>query len=118
MTDINVVKGNSDCIAGHNMALYARDGQLHLQIDGQNWLLADAQLRLNFYHNVTKRTSHFTLTSPAANFAIDYPAWWAEISDFVPVEPEMDKDEDYLAYIYHVWQTPSIQQALLKRWTA
>ncbi len=30
----------------------------------------------------------------------------------------MNKDEDYLAYIYYVWQTPSIQQALLKRWTA
>ncbi|MEH8019568.1 hypothetical protein MN202_20220 [Rheinheimera muenzenbergensis] len=43
---------------------------------------------------------------------------WAEIPDFVPVEPEMDKDEDYLAYIYYVWQTPSIQQARLKRWTA
>ena len=118
MSNIKVARGNSDCIAGHNIALYARDGQLHLQIDEQSWLLSDAQLWLKFYHDVAKRTSHFALTSPSADFAIDYLAWWADIPDFEPIEPEMDKDEDYLAYVYEVWKTPSIQQALLKRWTA
>ena len=118
MSSIKVARGNSDCIAGHSISIYARDGQLHLQIDGQSWLLSDTQLRLKFYHNVAKRTSHFALTSPSTDFAINYPAWWADIPDFEPIEPEMDKDEDYLAYIYEVWKTPSIQQTLLERWTA
>ena len=89
-----------------------------LQIDSQLWPLSAPHLKLHFYHDVRKRQTHFAITSPAGDFAIDYPAWWAEIPDFVPVEPEMDKDEDYLAYIYEVWQTPSLQQALLKSWTA
>lgn len=89
-----------------------------LQIDSQIWLLSATQLKLHFHHDMRKRQTHFAITSPAGDFSIDYPAWWAEIPDFEPVEPEMDKDEDYLAYIYEVWQTPSLQQALLKRWMA
>ncbi|WP_134052121.1 hypothetical protein [Rheinheimera aquimaris] len=113
-----VSSGNFHNIEGHSVALYAQDGQLKLQIDKKVWLFSSSTLNIDYHHKFQQRLTHFSITSPDDNFAIDYRAWWADIPDFEPLEPEMDQDEDYLAYIYEVWKTPSIQQALLERWTA
>ena len=109
--------GNMHHINGYNIALYLQDGQLKLQINSQIWIFASKELKISFYHDVLQRTSHFSITSPQGDFTLEYPAWWSEMPDFEPFEPEMDKDEDYLAYIYEVWQQPTIQNALQKRWS-
>jgi hypothetical protein len=118
ISTVENASGNLHQVDGHSVALYALDGQLYLQIDTKIWPFSAQQLKLSYHHKVPQQQTHFALSSPTGDFAIDYPAWWANIPDFELVEPEMDKDEDYLAYIYEVWQTPSIQQTLLKRWTA
>ena len=112
------IRGNFQNVGRHSVALYAQDNQLKLQIDKKVWLFSSSTLNIDYHHKFQQRLTHFSITSPDDNFAIDYRAWWADIPDFEPLEPEMDQDEDYLAYIYEVWKTPSIQQALLERWTA
>lgn len=112
-----ISSGNLHHVADHTIALYAQDGQLKLQIDKKVWPFSNTTVHINYHHKLQQRLTHFAITSPNDNFSMDYRAWWADIPDFQPTEPEMDQDEDYLAYIYEVWKTPSIQQALLKKWT-
>lgn len=117
VSTVKNVSGNMHQVKGHTFALYAQDGKLYLQVDSKVWPFSTDGISLHYHHMLHQQQTHFAITSPAGDFSIDYPAWWAEIPDFEPVEPETDKDEDYLAYIYEVWQIPPLQQVLIKSWT-
>lgn len=99
--DDGLDSGIFDTVAGHNIALYAEDHQLILQIDKQIWPFP-AGVQLNLQDNKASNTRRFTIAPAEESFSIEYPA--------------MAQDQDYLAYIVAIWQSATLQQALLEKW--
>lgn len=116
--DVAISKGILHSVNSHNIALYSHYGKLKLQVDTKVWDFTDEDLKITYHHNIANRTSVFRVLSPDLNFVLEYPAWWSFIPNFLPIEPEMDQDEDFLAYIQTVWQSLSIQKSLLKKWNS
>lgn len=109
-------KGNLAIQDSHIAALYSEDNNLVLQIDSSKWILTEG-LNIQYHHSPTKKTTAFVVADNTDSFSLEYKAWWANIPDFSLIEPEMDEDEDFFAYIFAVSKNKSIQQALLKQWS-
>ncbi|MDX1537751.1 hypothetical protein [Arsukibacterium sp.] len=99
--DDGLDSGIFDRVAGHNIALYAEDHRLILQIDKQIWPFP-AGVQLNLQDNKASNARRFTIAPAKQNFSIEYPA--------------MAQDQDYLAYIVAIWQSATLRQALLEKW--
>lgn len=112
----NSQKGNLHIVDGNAVAIYSLDNKLMLQIGLKIWDLSSDVLKLNYFHNIANRTSCFQVLFNGELTSIEYEAWWANIPDFEPVEPEMDEDEDFMAYVFSVWKNTQVQKALLSRW--
>ncbi|MAD76600.1 MAG: hypothetical protein CML20_17735 [Rheinheimera sp.] len=104
-------------VAGHNIALYAEDNKLKLQIDSKIWHFAADKLNICYQHNPETRTTQFDVTSAEGKFSVEYPAWWAAIPNYQTIEPEQDPDEDFLAYLCQILTSATIQQSLLHKWS-
>jgi hypothetical protein len=100
--DDGLDSGIFDTVAGHNIALYAEDNQLTLQIDNTIWPFTAAALNICQQHSLQQGRTRFDIATANANFTIEYP--------------EVATDRDYLAYIYSIWQSATMQQALLEKW--
>lgn len=113
----NDQKGNFHVVEGNAVAIYSKDNKLMLQIGLKIWDLSSDSVELSYFHNISKRTSCFQVLFNGELTSIEYEAWWAKIPMFVPVEPEMDEDEDFMAYILSVWKNAQLQKTLLSRWS-
>lgn len=111
------VVGNAHETHGHTVAIYAERGSLYLQIDMDRFDFRCRDLVIEYYHNITTRDTTFCVRHPGFEFLLSYPAWWADIPAFEPVEPEMDQDNDYYAYLHSIWRNPSLQSKLIKSWS-
>lgn len=109
-------KGNFHALDQTCLAIYSDDNSLILQIDSDKWDLSSEDIELRYFHNLAKRTTCFEVRFRDKAFSIEYKAWWAEIPGFEPVEPEMDEDEDFLAYVFEVWKNKKLQRSLINRW--
>lgn len=109
-------KGNFHFLDQKCIAIYSKGDSLILQIDSDKWELSSGAVELRYFHDVTKRTTCFEVNSPEGSVSIEYNAWWAGIPGFVPVEPEMDEDEDFLGYVFAVWKNKHLQANLIGRW--
>ncbi|CAA0101666.1 Uncharacterised protein [BD1-7 clade bacterium] len=86
------------------ITLYCESGSIFLQIGRERWDLSDNGIELRYFHIIARRRTFFSIDPANLPISIEYDAWWADIPGFEPVEPEMDQDEDFLGYVYYVWQ--------------
>ncbi len=110
------VSGNAYILNENTAALFAKEGRLYLQINAQKWWFNSEEIELFYSHNLHDKTTEFRVKSATDDIIITKPAWWADIPDFEPFEPEMDEDEDYFGYIYAMFSVPSAQAHILKAW--
>ncbi|WP_347330488.1 hypothetical protein [Marinimicrobium locisalis] len=110
-------KGVLSFIQGHTVALYEKSGGLVLQIDHQVWDLLSDRVALSYHHDFKSRTTLFKVSDDLAEFSVDYPAWWSSIPNFQPVEPEMDAEEDFMAYVIEVSKDPGLCKSLVSFWS-
>lgn len=111
------IQGNADIVGSHTIALYAESGRLYLQIDKNRWRLDDDGLQLTYHHKVATKTTIFCVEFHQQTTCIEYPCWWSHLGDTLPPIPEMEVDEDYLAYVHCVWEDKLLQSQLLKSWS-
>lgn len=109
-------KGNFHLLDQRCVAIYCEDNILILQIDSNKWELSSEDVELRYFHNLANKTTCFEVKSPKKSASIEYKAWWAEIPEFEPVEPEMDEDEDFLGYAFAVWKSKQLQWNLISSW--
>ena len=88
-------------VDGHNIALYAEDNQLKLQIDTTIWPFPNG-LQLSLQPADTSSSSVFAVSSHQGSFTVSCRA--------------SSPAQDYLAYLYAIWQSATMQQALLEKW--
>lgn len=110
-------KGNFHIVEGNAVAIYNRDNRLMLQIGLKIWDISSDKIELNYFHNIAKRTSCFQVLFNEELISVEYEAWWAKIPGFEPIEPEMDEDEDFMAYVFSVWKNTQLQKNLLSQWS-
>jgi hypothetical protein len=106
--------GNMRVVLGNTVALYAEGEHLFLQIGGRRWDLADPATVISYGHDLNRKTT----TLQVGDLRLEYPAWWRDDPAYDPFIPELDEDEDYLAYVYSVAQQPALQENLIKVWSA
>ena len=109
-------KGNFHLLEQRNVAIYSDNNALKLQIGEDVQNLSSGEAVIRYFHNVSRKTTCFEVESEGRITSIEYKAWWAEIPGFEPVEPEMDEDEDFMGYIYAVWNNKQLQQSLIATW--
>jgi hypothetical protein len=108
--------GNIHSFLGKCIAIYHEVNTLILQIDNDKWDIRSDKLEMHYFHELVDKTTHFEILSEGKLFSIRYQSWWAEIPHFLPVEPEMDQDEDFLGYIFAVWNSGQLQKSLMASW--
>ena len=111
-----LISGNVDVVEGIAVALFSKKGRLFVQIGSQSWDLASENIEMFYAHDIDKKTTEFKIYSNDNEVVFTRKAWWSEIPGFEPFEPEMDEDEDYLAYLHTIFSNPSAQAHLLKSW--
>jgi hypothetical protein len=107
--------GNMHVVENHCVAVYAEGGILYLQIDKVRWPL-DEKLQLKYGHDVLTQTTRFLVSDGIKSTDIIYPSWWRGLGHNMLAVPEMDEDQDYLAYVFSVWRNESLRQQLLTAW--
>ncbi|GEM_PF-2855136 len=108
--------GNFYLLDQRRLAIYCEGSTLILQMDFDVWELSSENVELRYFHNLANKTTCFEVKSPEKTVSIEYKAWWAEISGFEPIEPEMDEDEDFLGYVFAVWKNKQLQGSLISIW--
>lgn len=109
--------GNCCCVKGKWVVLFCTGGSLILQIGLDKWSLACNEVGVKYFHRLESKKTYFEVSNKQNSFSIEYKSWWADIPSFEPVEPEMDADEDYLAYIFSIWRDKQLIQSLISEWT-
>lgn len=110
-------KGLFDIVQGHKVALYEHSGKLILQIDQESWDLLSEDVKCVYHHNFNSKKTFFQVKGARSNFAVEYPAWWSSIPSFEPTEPEMDAEEDFMAYVCELVKNPDLCQSLVSSWS-
>lgn len=110
------VTGNCHIVEGTLVALFCEKGVLTLQVGLEKWDLSSKSIQIKYLHDVPTRSTYFEVNHSGIITSIRYKAWWADIPGFLPVEPEMDEDEDFMGYIYAVWKNEGLQNALIAKW--
>jgi len=108
--------GNFHIVGERCIALYCKGGKLFLQIDSERWDLSSGSVAISYFHDFEKKTTTFEVDDGTSSARLEYDAWWSEIPGFQPLEPEMDSEEDFLAYVVEVWRNRSVQKSLIERW--
>lgn len=108
------LQGNCFVRMGHTFALYANNDSLYFQIDEKYWNLTSPDVHVVYGHDFSKAVTVFSID----DFRLEYHAWWKDDPHFQKNLPERDADEDYLGYIYSVWQDRPLQASLIKAWNA
>lgn len=108
--------GNFDLVGQYNVAIYSKNNTLVLQIGANAWDLSSNEITIRYFHNVLKKITHFELEFEGKVTLLEYEAWWASIPDFEPIEPEMDEDEDFMGYVYAIWENKHLQKSLVDSW--
>ena len=106
-------QGNFHTIGDSIFALYVENGSLFFQWDKRRWELSGLSIQMSYGHNIQNKSSVFIIEEQS----IEYPAWWASDPTFDPNIPERDEEEDYLAYVFAVWNQPELQHALTVAWS-
>ena len=107
--------GNAGVVSGHLIAVYVQENVLYVQVDRQHWKITD--LNISYVHDVENKQTIFSLNNGEAKVDLVYRAWWSEIPDFRPIEPEMDADEDFLGYVYSIFSDKDLQNHLIAAWS-
>lgn len=110
-------KGKPACVKGKWVVLFCTGGSLFLQIGLDKWSLACNDVEVKYFHRLESKKTYFEVGNKQNSFSIEYKSWWADIPSFEPVEPEMDADEYYLAYIFSIWRDTQLIQSLISEWT-
>lgn len=110
------INGNMDNVNGQVISIYVEGGQLFLQVDKDRWVLDENHVKLSYQHDPASRMTHFLIDDHVKPIDIIYPAWWKDLGHFNASVPEMDEDEDYLAYVFTVWSNNELRQELLAAW--
>ncbi|WP_027328394.1 hypothetical protein [Marinimicrobium agarilyticum] len=110
-------KGVLSFIQTHTVALYEKSGGLILQIDHQVWDLLSERVYCRFSHDFRSKTTLFKVSGGQSEFSVEYPAWWSSIPNFEPLEPEMDAEEDFMAYLCEVSKNRGLCESLISSWS-
>ena len=110
----SMLNGNCHIVEGNNVSLYKEDDELFLQINEQRWCISSPDLVIKYHHVLSTEKTIFEVKDNKSVVLLEYAAWWSGIPNFKLVEPEMDEDEDYLAYIFYLWKSPYLQDTLFK----
>lgn len=108
--------GNLHFVGKHCVAIYCEKNDLFIQIDTNKWSLSSGNLNIKYFHKKTSRTTFFSIEEGEKIILIEYESWWKDIPGFMPMEPEMDEDEDFLGYVFSVWRNKKLQQSLVLSW--
>jgi hypothetical protein len=114
---VGSINGSLQLVGDHCVSMYVENGVLYLQVDDARWVL-DKNIRLTYRHDVPAQVTHFSISDDACRADISYPAWWKGLGQNVLAVPELDEDNDYLAYVCSVWRNESLRTSLLKIWRA
>ena len=110
------INGNMHIAGPHNISMYADEGVLYLQIDKTRWPMNEKAISLSYSHDFALQITQFVVDDYVEKVVISYPAWWKGLGSKVQCLPEMDEDQDYLAYVCAVWRNPELRTHLLGAW--
>ncbi|MFZ6760145.1 hypothetical protein ACO0K9_23340 [Undibacterium sp. Ji50W] len=108
------VCGNSSVLESAIAALYVEEGSLYFQLNANRWNIASPTLSMKYWHVFDKKSTIFSIEE----IQIEFPSWWRDDPCFEQNIPEHDEAEDYLGYIFAVWQNKQLQLALINRWSS
>lgn len=110
-------KGVLSFVKDNTVALYEKSGGLILQINHQVWDLFSERVGCSYHHDFRLRTTFFKVSGDFSEFSVEYPAWWSSIPNFQPAEPEMDAEEDFMAYVCEVSRNRDLCRSLISAWS-
>ncbi|GAA6169022.1 hypothetical protein [Sessilibacter corallicola] len=98
------------------VALYCDSGKLILQLQNKCWDIASPNVKLNYFHDFKLAKTHFSIEGDGQSDSIEYISWWSELPGSIPLNPEEDKEEDFMAYLLDVWKNERVQKKLIDSW--
>lgn len=104
-------------VSDKGFAVYADGDELMFQCEENKFDLSEASVA--YHHDWDKGTTTFSASEGAAYFEITYPAWWVEAQvtqDDLIVEPELNRDEDLLNWVFYLTREPQVRKAVGRRW--
>jgi hypothetical protein len=101
-------------VEGQTFALYADGGLLVLQWNDRRWPFAADAVHVRYGHDLSRKTTSFSVDERR----VEYRAWWADDPRYDPLVPELDAEQDDLAWIAALKRDPGRMATLLKRWSA
>lgn len=111
------IQGNCDFNECYKAALFLKDKELLFFLDGKIFQFESNNVLIKYHHVINEGSTVFSIKCDGEEYRIIYHSWWSDIPDFIPVEPEQDADEDYLAYIYQIWLDKEISTSLKQQWS-
>lgn len=89
-----------------NIALYKDINQTTIiQINKVKYKLLDEETEIEYFHDFDNKKTIFKIKNFSKSTIIKYDSWWSHIPNYIPLQPELDEDEDFLAYVYTIWKS-------------
>lgn len=111
------IQGNCEFNDCYKAALFLNGGELLFFIDGRTFPFESDSVLIKYHHVINEASTVFSIECDGEEYQTTYQSWWYDIPGFIPVEPEQDADEDYLAYIYQVWLDKTLSTSLKQQWS-
>jgi hypothetical protein len=104
-----ISNGSFAAVYKHNNALFFQIGKLRWNFDGN--------IKINYKHDTLGKTHFNVITEEKTDYNISYDSWWRSGDYPVPgLGLPDDEEEDILAYIAVINESPEMQSGLLKNW--
>lgn len=100
----SIHEGVFEKIDNDNFAFYKLNNKLVLQINQCKWNILDANISIKYFHDFHENITFFSIDDKTSKYSTRYKSWWSDIPDFIPLDPELDEEEDFLGYIYSIWK--------------